>query len=288
MAYNHFMKSWASISKSGDLDWIKINSLPCYNRASIKDEKNLEEAYLEQCWKIITSPAAKSIPNMFNSSNVRATFLIDGDAISRLKSSLPFPTSAFVVTSAFVWTSLMKCIKSEDDDNNGFEIVDSYMFVANCRGRLDPPLPETYFGNCVTGVRASVKRSDLVGELGFVIAAMKITEKIKEKNEEGGVLRDAEEWFREYAEMAKMGKVVTVGGSPRMKVYETDFGFGRPRKSDLVLLGETGSLNFSDSRDEKMGGIEFGVVLSMSEMDTFELQLKMIDDVIGASAMLEQ
>ncbi|CAN1750904.1 Coumaroyl-CoA:anthocyanidin 3-O-glucoside-6''-O-coumaroyltransferase 2 [Linum perenne] len=73
-----------------------------------------------------------------------------------------------------------------------------------------------------------------------------------------------------------------------MKVYETDFGFGRPRKSDLVLLGETGSLNFSDSRDEKMGGIEFGVVLSMSEMDTFELQLKMIDDVIGASAMLEQ
>ncbi|CAN0901776.1 Coumaroyl-CoA:anthocyanidin 3-O-glucoside-6''-O-coumaroyltransferase 1 [Linum grandiflorum] len=228
MAFNHFMKSWASISKSGNLETV---TPPSHNRASIKDENKLDNAYLDQCWKLINSNSTRD--NMFSSGKVRATFLIDGDTISRLKASLPFKASAFVVTSAFVWTSLIKYLE-EEDDGEGIEIIDSYMFVADCRGRLDPPLPETYFGNCLSGVRASVKRGDLVGEDGFVIAAREITAKIKEERGEG-VLRDAED-----EEMAKRGKVVTVGGSPRMRSYETDFGFGRPRKSDLVRLGTDG------------------------------------------------
>ncbi|CAN0878434.1 Phenolic glucoside malonyltransferase 2 [Linum grandiflorum] len=75
--------------------------------------------------------------------------------------------------------------------------------------------------------------------------------------------------------MAKQGKVAIVGGSPRLRVYETDFGFGRPRKSDLVLLsGFAVLINLSDARDEKRGGIEFGVLLNKSEMDIFAAEFE--------------
>ncbi|CAN0878435.1 Coumaroyl-CoA:anthocyanidin 3-O-glucoside-6''-O-coumaroyltransferase 1 [Linum grandiflorum] len=270
-AFNNFMKAWSSICKSGDdQNWVLQNSPPCYDRAIVKDEKNVEEAYLEQSWKIINSPALKSAPNQFSNGKFRGTFLIDGDTVSKLKASLPFPASDFVVASALIWTTFTKSFDGTDQDQQ--PIIDSFMFVADCRRLLSPPLPETYFGNCLSTVRASLKRSELVAG-GFATAAGEIAAKINEKKVE--VLRDEEKWFYETAEMAKQGKVAIVGGSPRLRVYETDFGFGRPRKSDLVLLsGFAVLINLSDARDEKRGGIEFGVLLNKSEMDIFAAEFE--------------
>ncbi|KAK9108591.1 hypothetical protein Syun_024602 [Stephania yunnanensis] len=54
------------------------------------------------------------------------------------------------------------------------------------------------------------------------------------------------------------------------KVYETDFGWGRPKKVEVVSVEESGATWLSKSRDgENGGGVEVGVILSKVEMDAF-------------------
>ncbi|CAN1138553.1 hypothetical protein LINPERHAP2_LOCUS10752 [Linum perenne] len=107
------------------------------------------------------------------------------------------------------------------------------MFVADCWRLLNPLLPDTYFGNYMSLIRATVKWSDLVGEDRFVILARETRDKIKEKKEElagGGVLRGEEKWISEMVETVKKGRVAIVGGSSRMRGYETDFEFWPTRE----------------------------------------------------------
>ncbi|CAN0914785.1 Coumaroyl-CoA:anthocyanidin 3-O-glucoside-6''-O-coumaroyltransferase 2 [Linum grandiflorum] len=192
---------------------------------------------------------------------VRATFVIGGEDISRLKKLAN--ASAFVVASAFVWTNLTKSLAEDDDDK-----IDSYVFPADSRGRIEPKVPATYFGNCLVGVLVSMRRRDLVGDGGFAAAAAEIATKIEEMEREGA-LKNSENWFTKYETNLKRGRMISVAGSPKLRVYETDFGWGRPRKSEPVHVDSSGSVYFSDVRDVERGGIEFGLALGRSDMDSF-------------------
>ncbi|CAN0914790.1 Coumaroyl-CoA:anthocyanidin 3-O-glucoside-6''-O-coumaroyltransferase 1 [Linum grandiflorum] len=192
---------------------------------------------------------------------VRATFVIGGEDISRLKKLTN--ASTFVVASAFVWTNLTKSLAEDDDDK-----IDNYMFLADCRGRMEPKVPATYFGNCLGGVLVSLRRRDLVGDGGFAAAAAEIAAKIEEI-ERGGAFKYAEHWFTKSPTNLKCGRTVSVASSPKLRVYETDFGWGRPRKSEPVHIDSSGSVYFSDVRDVERGGIEFGLALGRAEMDSF-------------------
>ncbi|KAK9117681.1 hypothetical protein Sjap_016628 [Stephania japonica] len=58
-------------------------------------------------------------------------------------------------------------------------------------------------------------------------------------------------------------------GSPKFKVYETDFRWGRPKKFELVSIEDSGAMPLLDSRDYENGGVEVAVVLNKLEMDVF-------------------
>jgi Transferase family len=59
---------------------------------------------------------------------------------------------------------------------------------------------------------------------------------------------------------------MSVGGSPRCRVYDVDFGWGQPVKMELPTIQKTpGTVSLAESRDGK-GGIEIGVVLPGNEM----------------------
>jgi hypothetical protein len=62
--------------------------------------------------------------------------------------------------------------------------------------------------------------------------------------------------------------VVGIAGSPRFELYNTDFGWGRPRKVEMISIDRTGAICLSDSRDGG-GGIEIGLVLKKQEMEVF-------------------
>ncbi|KEH39032.1 putative transferase [Medicago truncatula] len=69
--------------------------------------------------------------------------------------------------------------------------------------------------------------------------------------------------------MSKPGKSVNViAGSPNLAVYETDFGWGKPKKSDAVHLDSSGSISLSDCRGGG-GGIKVGLTLERSRMINF-------------------
>ncbi|KAG2321596.1 hypothetical protein Bca52824_014809 [Brassica carinata] len=75
--------------------------------------------------------------------------------------------STLVVSYAYVWTCLVKARGGGD-----MERPVSLLFVADFRERLDPPLPATYFGNCMfpAGCFSGKTAGDFAGEGGFVAA----------------------------------------------------------------------------------------------------------------------
>jgi len=84
-------------------------------------------------------------------------------------------------------------------------------------------------------------------------------------------LLGAETLISDYMESSKPGKfVVGIAGSPRFDVYETDFGWGKPKKSDAVHLDSSSSISISlsDCRDGG-GGIQVGLVLEETQMANF-------------------
>ncbi|CAN1844037.1 Coumaroyl-CoA:anthocyanidin 3-O-glucoside-6''-O-coumaroyltransferase 1 [Linum perenne] len=284
IAFNHFVKSWAAISKSGGaVDNIE-SSAPCHDKELIKENRVLEDAFLDSFWSFKSPWDEESIRRGFADliDKVRATFVIDGEDISMLKKIVKaslkktVKASSFVVASALVWINLTK--SQADDDNK----IYTYMLSVDCRGRIEPKVPPTYLGNCLSGVHASLRRGDLVGDGGFVIAAEEIAAKIKEMEREGP-LKDAENWFTDLGKIFTLGKAVSVAGSPKFRAYETDFGWGRPRKYGPVHIDFSGSVYFSDPRDVERGGIEFGIALKKEEMDVFiagfEQQLKQLREV---------
>ncbi|CAN1844040.1 Coumaroyl-CoA:anthocyanidin 3-O-glucoside-6''-O-coumaroyltransferase 1 [Linum perenne] len=294
MAVNHFFKSWAEISRSGCKDlnnWIE-NNLPYLDRGLIKDPKNLKSIFSE---KFLKSPVLLD-ENSFHDNlidKVRATFVIDGEDISMLKKIVKaedisrlkktVKASSFVVASALVWINLTKSQADELQPAGDDDEIYTFFFLADCRGRIEPKVPTTYFGNCLVGVNVLLKRRDLVGDGGFAIAAEKIAAAIEEMGREGP-LRDAEHWFKDYGKEAeRLEKSVTIAGSPKLRVYETDFGWGRPRKSEPVHIDFSGSIYFSDAKDVERGGIEFGLALKKEEMDVFivgfEQQLKKLREI---------
>ena len=59
--------------------------------------------------------------------------------------------------------------------------------------------------------------------------------------------------------------VVRVAGSPKFEVYETDFGWGKPKKVEISSL-QAGTISMAESRDVD-GGIEIGIVLKKHELE---------------------
>ncbi|CAN1844035.1 Coumaroyl-CoA:anthocyanidin 3-O-glucoside-6''-O-coumaroyltransferase 1 [Linum perenne] len=291
IAFNHFVKSWAAISKSGGaVDNIE-SSAPCHDKELIKENRVLEDAFLDSFWSFKSPWDEESIRRGF-AGKVRATFSISADRISRMKAFVTdkgnkiVKASSFVVVSAFLWINLAKLQADDVDDDK----IYTYYFFADCRGRIEPKVPATYFGNCLIGVEVSLRRKDLVGDGGFGIATEEIAAKIEEMEREGP-LRDAEHffkdneenWFTDLGKIFTLGKAVSVAGSPKFRAYETDFGWGRPRKYGPVHIDFSGSVYFSDPRDVERGGIEFGIALKKEEMDVFiagfEQQLKQLREV---------
>ncbi|KAK9137143.1 hypothetical protein Sjap_007737 [Stephania japonica] len=120
-----------------------------------------------------------------------ATFVLTRSDIERLRKSwtsmalstnsittgaLQYP-SRFELACAYVLVCLAKSPNKTSDHDN--EEITSLVFPVDCRARLDPPIPATYFGNCFVGVEVSAKKRDIVGEDG-IARKVKFMTKAKE------------------------------------------------------------------------------------------------------------
>ncbi|KAG5553438.1 hypothetical protein RHGRI_011353 [Rhododendron griersonianum] len=143
-----------------------------------------------------------------------------------------------------------------------------HLFISNdCRARLEPPIPSTYFGNCITGCVVDGDTSKLMTEDGVAIAARAIGEAIGGMGD--GVLKGAKEMIPKLLSIKKeVGLLISIASSPRFEVYKIDFGWGRPKKVEIVSIEKSGAISLSDSKDGN-GGVEIGVALNKHEAEAF-------------------
>ncbi|KAL3612796.1 hypothetical protein D5086_003816 [Populus alba] len=150
----------------------------------------------------------------------------------------------------------------------GLKSDDTIMFgiAADCRARLDPPIPTNYFGNCVF-LHVAVLAGSAMQDDGIVFVAQKVSEVIKRI--EKAALEGAKEKVKKVMAIEPAVIPVGVAGSARFEVYGVDFGWGRPKNVEVTSIDRTGAISMAESKGES-GGVEIGLVLKKEVMEIFE------------------
>ncbi|XP_070661285.1 anthocyanin 5-aromatic acyltransferase-like [Malus domestica] len=110
-----------------------------------------------------------------------------------------------------------------------------------------------------------VETKGLFGEDGLVVAANAICEAIRKL--EKGVLDGAENWVSRVVTVTS-GRMLSIACSHRFRVYDTDFGWGRPKKFEIVSIARNRAISFSDPKSDA-GVVDVGLVLEKHHMEVF-------------------
>ncbi|KAI9187376.1 hypothetical protein LWI28_027375 [Acer negundo] len=241
----------------------------------IKDPTDADVSFVEKLFGLdgiysSNSRSLKVFPTFGKiKSLVRGTFELTREDLKKLRNRVEeyyqvkesknkIHLSTFVLTCAYVFVCMVKA-RGGDRDR---EVIIG--FTADYRARLEPPTTSNNFENCVVSF---LKAENLMEEKGVEITVEKLSEAIKGLENKGAV-EALEELFGLYGKAEGGIQVLGTAGSNRFGVYETDFGWGRPKKVEIVSIDRTGSVSLAESR-RGHGGVEVGLVLDKNEMDSF-------------------
>ncbi|PIN05156.1 Shikimate O-hydroxycinnamoyltransferase [Handroanthus impetiginosus] len=221
----HFMTSWASI---------------CSGATSISVSPFLERTKARNTRVKLDLSQPSDAPEHANSaSNGDAApksilrekvFKFSESAVDKIKSKVNAgvdpskkPFSTFQSLSAHVWQAVTRARELSPEDYTVFTVF------ADCRKRVDPPMPESYFGNLIQAI-FTVTAVGLILSNPIEFGADLIRTAIESHNAEA-INKRNEEWENkpvifQYKDAGV--NCVAVGSSPRFKVYDVDFGWGSP------------------------------------------------------------
>lgn len=220
----HFMSSWAEICKGAH----SISVPPFLERTKARNTRvklNLSQPSdaPEHAKSATNGDAAKPEPPLREK-----VFKFTESAIDQIKSkanagNAEKPFSTFQSLSAHVWRAVTRARDLAAEDYTVFTVF------ADCRKRVDPPMPESYFGNLIQAI-FTVTAAGLVVGSPVEFGAGLIRTAIESHNAEA-INKRNEEWeskpiIFQYKDAGV--NCVAVGSSPRFKVYEVDFGWGGP------------------------------------------------------------
>ncbi|XP_078447651.1 uncharacterized protein LOC144716420 [Wolffia australiana] len=142
----------------------------------------------------------------------------------------------------------------------------TFGFVFNARTRLAPPLPAAYFGNCLGITTGGCSAGELAGEDGWVEASKEVwssVEGLKWKEPE----KISVDCIGALLAREPVG-LLTVAGSPWLGMYQVDFGWGRPRKVEIISIESTSAMSVAEYGEDGRG-LEIGMALSEDLMTAF-------------------
>ncbi|KAG2313021.1 hypothetical protein Bca4012_027605 [Brassica carinata] len=268
-----FLKAWAHVCKQEN-SYVSLPETltPCLDRSLIKDQTGLDEQMIEivRSMKNDKTKGSRSLSPILAQEPghdvVLATLVLSRDDVERLRERVKTESknqslhlSTFVISYAYVWTCLVKA-----RGGDGERLV-SFLFSGDIRERLDPPLPATYFGNCIFPAGSyNRKAAAFEGEDGFVAAVEILSDLVKGLSSRK-IETIAEEFKIGFDCLGVTSQFGSVAGSTRMGVYQSDFGWGKPVKTDVVSIqGEV--ISMGERRDES-GGVEIGICMKRTDMD---------------------
>ncbi|CAM0903104.1 unnamed protein product [Alopecurus aequalis] len=281
----HFLRTWAWAAAA--CAGTTAPEPPVIDRTLIRDRDDLYDAF--------TTPPPSRLPSDDDDDGVKpygigspnvqqlvATFTLSMELLQSIKDTVareaerrgvPPPRSTSIVAAfGFVWHCHVRAKSgsgSEAAASSGSNRV-YLLFPADHRARLEPPVPDKYLGNCVGPCVVSAPRQEVAaaGADGLFTACVAIAESIDTVVRGGSGYWDRiMERIVEVFSAAELP--LTVAGSPRFRVYDTDFGFGRPVKVDVVSVARTGAISVAEARGGGGGGVEVGISLPADGMERF-------------------
>ncbi|KAK8497858.1 hypothetical protein V6N13_032513 [Hibiscus sabdariffa] len=215
----HFMSSWAQICSGSN----SVAVPPFLERTKARNTRVKLDLSLP--------------PNPLASSNGSAhqlrekLFRFPEAAIDKIKSKVNSnpaspaakPFSTFQSLAVHIWQHVTRARNLKPEDYTVFTVF------ADCRKRVDPPMPESYFGNLIQAIFT-------VTAAGLLLAnPMDFGASVIQKAIEAHNAKAIEERNKEWEAAPKIFEFkdagvncVAVGSSPRFKVYDIDFGWGKP------------------------------------------------------------
>lgn len=126
------------------------------------------------------------------------------------------------------------------------------MVLADCRSRVNPPLPPTYFGNAII-LGVSVSTSVKICNESLHATASRIHNTVAQTIQDSSIERFMHTMENNdhniiiLAQKIPHGRLVTVAGWPRFPFYEVDFGWGKPIAVRSPEVQGDGEIVFSGS-----------------------------------------
>jgi hypothetical protein len=231
----------------------------------------------------------REIPGMSGSVNIAGDkfiakrFVISASKVAELKEQVisvngreQYPSRVEVVL-AKLWKCAAAVVKSK---NGSFKPTALFQAV-NLRGRMDPPLPDTVFGNFVWPFALIVEEESEM-ELHHLVQKMRETKidflnnKANKFRGEGGfaalmeALKERAEIFRNRKELV----VYKCSSWCKFPLYETDFGWGKPAWMTSINKIVSNTISLMDTKD---GGVEALLTLDVDEMSIFERHEELLE-----------
>ncbi|KAL1344208.1 hypothetical protein HN51_018079 [Arachis hypogaea] len=235
-SYWNFFNAWSEIFQSQsqskfkgeqDVDVTNISHKPIHKRW-----------FPQGCGPIINLPFKHhdEFVCRFEAPKLRERiFHFSAESIAKLKAkanqeSNTTKISSFQSLSALVWRCITRARRLPHDRKTSCKLA------MNNRSRMEPPLPQEYFGNVLHAVSAAMTAGELLEhDLGW--AAWKIHLAVVNHNN-GVTLEFLKEWLKspviyQHARFFEPDSVM-MGSSPRFNMYGNEFGMG---KAVAVLSG---------------------------------------------------
>ncbi|XP_031275723.1 BAHD acyltransferase DCR-like [Pistacia vera] len=216
----HFMSSWAQICSGSP----SISVPPFLERTKTRDTRVKLDLTLPP------NPNADGEAKVDPQLRERL-FKFSEEAIDKIKSKVNSnppsdgskPFSTFQSLSVHIWRHVTQARNLKPEDYTVFTVF------ADCRKRVDPPMPESYFGNLIQAIFTVTAAGLLSGNPPEFGAGM--IQKAIEMHNAKAIDERNKEWERapKIFQFKDAGvNCVAMGSSPRFKVYDVDFGWGKP------------------------------------------------------------
>ncbi|KAH7283335.1 hypothetical protein KP509_34G001900 [Ceratopteris richardii] len=175
-----------------------------------------------------------------SSDLVQCLFIMPSSAIRQLKAEDGGVHTSYEVMCAHLWKHITRARQRPSHEPTFFVVL------ANCRNRVSPRLPSTFFGNAIAfDISESTSARVCAEPLNATAARIHATVVAIVQDGLAGFLNWLEtpgnDFFPYILPQLPKGMSINVASSPRFPAYEVDFGWGKPsavRSPRVPSLGE--------------------------------------------------